>query len=137
MEEPIVNERERLHAEALRQGGVPIRSWWYKDNVLFTLFINAASVGIPDAERLVISTVREITDHKRFPAMEKQVADIIHEETAHARVHDMYNEYLKSTGLEFEKYTRRGRILAAFIERHFSLKTRLAVTSTIDHFTAT
>jgi predicted metal-dependent hydrolase len=136
MDEPVMNEREQRHALELEKEGVPIRQWWYRDNILFTLFVNASSIGIPDAERLVVSTVRELTANDRFPELAQKITDIIHEEEAHARVHDAYNEYLKSTGLRFEKYQRRGRNLNAFIERNFSLKTRLAICSTIEHFTA-
>ncbi len=136
MEESVVNERERMHAWKLEERRIPIRPWWYKDNVLFTLFLNAASVGIPEAERFVVSTVKELTSQAKFPELEKKIIDIIHEEEAHARVHDAYNEYLKTTGIDFEMYVQRGKNINYFLERHFSLKTRLAVCSTIEHFTA-
>ena len=136
MDELVVNEREWHHAQELRGEGVPIRQWWFKDNILFTLFINAASVGIPDAERFVVSTVQEITSRTDFPGLEKEVQTIVHEEVAHARVHDAYNEYLKTTGLVFDKYIERGRSINRFLDRNFSLKTRLAICSTIEHFTA-
>lgn len=135
-QEKVVNKREERDAEELRRRGVPIRQLWYKDNILFTLFLNAASVEIPDAERFVVETVRELTSNTRFPGLEKKIKDIIHEETAHARVHDAYNRYLKSTGLVFDKHIQILKNISDFLRRNFSLKTRIAVCSTIEHFTS-
>lgn len=136
MEETVVNERERLHAEEMQREGEPIRTWWYKDNILLSLFLNAGSAGIPDAERFVYETVQEAAAQHEFPDLGRAIQNIIHEEMAHSRVHDAYNEYVRATGLDIDGYIEQGRRILAFLKRRCSLKTRLAIASTIEHFTA-
>lgn len=136
MSEAVVNEREARHAEELRTHNTPIPSLWFKDNILFTLFVNASSVGIPDAERFVVATVEELLAQKDFPKLKERTTTLIHEEIAHSRVHDAYNEYLKTTGLSIGWQVRQGNYLLDFMKRRFALKTRLAVCAMIEHFTA-
>lgn len=62
---------------------------------------------------------------------------IVHEEVAHYRVHDTYNEYLRRSGVRIDKYVDITMRLKNFIHRRFSLLTRLAICSSTEHFTAT
>ncbi|HEV3245148.1 MAG TPA: metal-dependent hydrolase [Candidatus Paceibacterota bacterium] len=135
--EPVVNERERRHAQELMARHVPIPNVWYKRNIFFTLFMNAGSVGIPDAERFVVSAVEAFAESGDYPTLRELIIHIIVEEKAHARVHDAYNEYLRSTGLSFDRYIRQSTRFLDFVSRRFSIKSRLAFACTIEHFTAT
>jgi len=137
MEEPVVNERERLHAQELEKEGVPIPRVWFKDNIFFTLFMNAGSVGIPDAERFVVRAVEDFAKSGEYPEQQDLIRHIIEEEIAHAQVHDAYNEYLKTTGLSFDAYLAKEMRILNFFYRHLSLKGKLAFSATIEHFTAT
>lgn len=130
-----MNTREERHAEALRKSGEPIRNYWFGDNTLLTIFFNASSVGIPEAERYVIKTVTMLRNHRHLPGFEERIAKIIHEETGHSRVHDAYNVYLSTTGLDLRFHLRAAKKINAFLSI-FSLRTRLAICATIEHFTA-
>jgi len=135
--EPVVNTREERYAQILEEGKAPIREAWYKGNELFSLFMNASSVSIPEAERMVLRTVQEAAAWHDLSAMRREVDNIIHEETAHSNVHDAYNYYLCRTGLVIEPHIRRVVRIGEFLEKHFALKTRLAMCAVIEHFTAT
>ena len=136
MEEAVVNEREKHHAERLVKDEVHIKPAWFKHNTLFTLFLNASSVGIPDAERFIISTVTEYANTAKQDALKESIQTLIHEESAHSRVHDAYNNYLRSVGFRIDDILRREKKLTDFLLKHFSLKTRLAFCAITEHFTA-
>ncbi|HEV7449029.1 MAG TPA: metal-dependent hydrolase [Candidatus Paceibacterota bacterium] len=136
--EPVVNERERRHAQYLETHGVPLPESWYNHNAFLTLFFSAGSIAIPEAERMVVRTVEEVAAKQKLPHLEKEIENIIHEESAHARVHDAFNKYLKTTGLPVEQHLQASRRITALASsKIFSLKTRLAICATIEHFTAT
>jgi hypothetical protein len=136
MEEPVVNERERKHAHSLQARGIKIPPVWYKHDALFSLFCNASSIQIPDAERFVVDTVREAARAGSFPGLETEIEKLIHEEIAHSEVHDAYNEYIKTTGLSIDRHTAKIKRIARFLHRHCSLQTKLAMCATTEHFTA-
>ncbi len=136
MAEPIVNERERLHAQELKHEHVPIEPWWFDENALVTILFNAASITIPDAERFVVSSVEEARPLLTAPELQESIEDILHEERAHARVHDAYNEYLKKHRYPVAKYAGKVRRMTAFYDRHCSTLTKLAICAITEHFTA-
>src|SRR6185369_1753097 len=72
----------------------------------------------------------------KFPGLEKEIETIMHEETAHAKVHDAFNVYLESVGLPVQKHLQSSKRIMAFLYKHFSLRTRLALCAALEHFTA-
>ncbi|HEX2792370.1 MAG TPA: metal-dependent hydrolase [Candidatus Paceibacterota bacterium] len=137
MEEPIINEREREAAEKLVRDGVPIREWWFKDNALLTFAFNTSSATVPEGERFIVRAVEEARERVSDPALKEQAAILIHEETAHALMHDAYNRYLDAQGFPATKHVKETEVLLRFFERIFTLKMRLVTCMIIEHFTAT
>jgi predicted metal-dependent hydrolase len=135
--EPVVNAREERNAQLLAAHGTPIEDAWFEGNILFGLFMHASSVAIPEAERMVIRTVEEADAKYDLSRLRREVDNIIHEETAHSRVHDAYNGYLHRAGFYIQPHVARVERIGEFLQKHFALKTRLAMCAVIEHFTAT
>jgi len=136
MIEPVINDRERIHAEELARDGVPIREWWFKDNALLTFLLNASSTTIPEGERFIVRAVEEARGLIVREALIHSADRLIHEETAHACVHDAYNLYLDDIGLPAKRYGTETKKLLLFFEKRCSLEQRLAICAMIEHFTA-
>jgi predicted metal-dependent hydrolase len=136
MSEPVINERERLHAEELMNAGVPIREWWFKDNAMLSFLLNASSTTVPEGERFIVRAAEDARKLFNDEALQKSAETLVHEEMAHARVHDAYNRYLEEFGFPAHRYSSETRELVEFFERLFSLKGRLAICAMIEHFTA-
>ena len=137
MIEPIINERESKHAKALTAAGVPIREWWFKDNALLTFAFNTSSATVPEGERFIVRAVGEAAKRVKDEHLKKEAETLMHEELAHARMHDAYNNYLDSIGLPATKHCAETKKLLDFFERRMTLKMRLVTCTIIEHFTAT
>ncbi|MDP3402463.1 MAG: metal-dependent hydrolase [bacterium] len=137
MDEAVINERERIAALKLTNDKVPIREWWFKDNALLTFAFNTSSATVPEGERFIVRAVEEARDLVSDSGLKKQADILIHEETAHALMHDAYNRYLDTQGFPATKHVRETKVLLLFFERIFTLKMRLATCMLIEHFTAT
>lgn len=136
MDEPVINERERRHAAELTEARVPIREWWYRDNALLSFLFNTSSATVPEGERFIVRAAADAMKLVKDERLKKQAETLIHEETAHARMHDAYNRYLESIGLPALIYNEETKQLLAFFERRFTLKQRLVTCTIIEHFTA-
>ncbi len=136
MEKMVVDEREQLHAQSLQEHGIPLPSDWFEHSSLLSIFFNAASITIPGAEHMVIRTAEAAAPDCTTPELQKSIKNIVHEENAHARVHEAYNDYLQTQGYPVAKYTRMMAHSIAFFERHFSLLTMLGICAATEHFTA-
>jgi len=136
MEEPVVNEREARHAWELMEEGALIPARWFKRQAFASIFFDAGSVSIPEAERLVISTAEEAAQYVIDPVLREKLHKLIAEETAHSRVHDAYNAYLARKGYPVAKYEKEFAGWARWLNTRFSLMTRLAICATVEHFTA-
>jgi len=136
MEEAVINERERQAALKLTRDRVPIQEWWCKDNALLTFAFNASSATVPEGERFIVRAVEDAQKLVSDPVLKKQAEILIHEELAHAAMHDAYNRYLDSQGLPASKHVAETKVLLLFFERIFTLKMRLVTCTIIEHFTA-
>lgn len=136
MSELVINERERLHAEELVRAGVPIPEWWFRKSALLSFLFNTSSATVPEGERFIVRTADAARKVVADEELEKRAETLIHEETAHARMHDAYNRYLEELGFPVHKYNVETKELILFFERIFSLKGRLAICAMIEHFTA-
>lgn len=137
MGEPVINEREKENATLLTKRNTPIREWWFKDNALLTFAFNATSATVPEGERFIVRATNDVLKLIADEHLKKQGETLIHEETAHARMHDAYNRYLDSQGFPATKHVKETEALLKFFERIFTLKMRLITCTIIEHFTAT
>jgi uncharacterized protein len=134
--EPALSEREELHALALQRAHRPIRPNWYEDNRLVTILFNSSSVGIPLGEALVAEAAEAVIPHLRHKNLIQEAHKLIHEERAHILVHEAYNNYLRRHGFPVECQQARLQRMLDRVNRHSSLKTRLAIGAAFEHFTA-
>lgn len=135
MDESVINEREQEHARELTEKKEPIREWWYRDSALVSFLFNTSSATVPEGERFI---VRAAEDAKKMVLDQVLIAHadtLIHEETAHARMHDAYNRYLDSQGFFATKKSADMKALLTFFEKRFSLHERLVTCTIIEHFT--
>ncbi len=136
MDELVINERERLHAAELVEAHVPIPEWWFKHNALLSFILNASSATVPEAERFIVRTASRAHDRVWDKELRKRAETLVHEETAHARVHDAYNRYLEVCGFPAFAFSDDTKKLVEFFERTVSLETNLAICAMLEHFTA-
>lgn len=136
MDEPVINERERKHAQELVDADVPIPEWWFRRSALLTFLFNASSTTVPEGERFIVRAAHAGSLMVNDDELKKRVHTLAHEETAHARMHDAYNRYLAEIGFPSERYNAETKRLILFFERIFDVKARLAVCAMIEHFTA-
>lgn len=136
MNEAVINERERLHAAELVDAKVPIPEWWFRKSALLSFLFNASSATVPEGERFIVRAVDEARAHIEEPELLKAAETLMHEELAHARMHDAYNRYLEELGFPAHTYNAETERLLLFFEKIFSLKGRLATCAMIEHFTA-
>lgn len=137
MDEPVINEREQRNAAELKERGVPIREWWFKDNALLTFAFNTSSATVPYGERFIVRAAADACKIIEDEQLKKEADILMHEETAHARMHDAYNRYLDSIGLPATKHSEETKKLLDFFEKRFTLKMRLVTCTIIEHFTGT
>jgi predicted metal-dependent hydrolase len=95
------------------------------------------SAVFPDGEDFFVRSVRHFRDQITDPALKRQVAGFIGQESVHGREHRILNERLAELGYptkQIEKFTRIG---LAQRTRIATAKSNLAATAALEHFTAT
>ena len=95
------------------------------------------SAVFPDGEDFFVQSVRHYRDQITDPALKRQVAGFIGQESVHGREHRALNARLAELGyptLQVEKLTRAGLALRW---RFAPKKSSLAMTAALEHFTAT
>jgi hypothetical protein len=99
--------------------------------------IAALSSVFPDGEDYFVRSVRHFRDQIIDPALKRQVAGFIGQESVHGREHRVLNDRLAELGYptkQFETFTRVGLRIR---ERIAPAKANLAATAALEHFTAT
>lgn len=109
-----------------------------KDGDLVSSHIaSALSSVFPDGEDFFVQSVRYYRDQITDPALKKQVAGFIGQESVHGREHRVLNDHLASLGYptkQVEWLTKKGLSLRW---RYAPKKSSLAMTAALEHFTAT
>ncbi|MEK9177223.1 MAG: metal-dependent hydrolase, partial [Patescibacteria group bacterium] len=113
----------------------PIRKFWFEDNVFITCIFNGMSVSIPEIERFIVGSTRASLPHVKDKHLQKAVEILTHEEEAHARVHDAYNDLLRKQGYKISRHEAVEHAIAEFFNKR-SVKTRLVVCLCSEFFTA-
>jgi len=95
------------------------------------------SAVFPDGEEFFVRSVRHYRDRITEPALKRQVAGFIGQESVHGREHRAFNDRLDQLGYpakRYERFTRRG---LAMRQRLLPPISNLAATAALEHFTAT
>jgi len=99
--------------------------------------VTALSSVFPDGEDFFVRSVRHFRDQVTDPALKRQVAGFIGQESVHGREHRALNAHLATLGYPtkfVERITKAGLDLRW---RVLPAKSNLALTAALEHFTAT
>jgi uncharacterized protein len=99
--------------------------------------IMALSSVFPDGEDYFVRSVRHFRDQITDPALKRQVAGFIGQESVHGREHRVFNNRLAELGYPAKEYEALTRVGLRFRERLAPAKANLAATAALEHFTAT
>jgi predicted metal-dependent hydrolase len=110
--------------------------YWFKDDPYLTHVMNALSMIFPEGERYFIAAVRGLREHVQDPALERQVRGFLAQEALHRREHDSFNDWLRSTGVDVDKFYGEMRDALDVDGPVRSKHWRLAITCALEHFTA-
>ena len=99
--------------------------------------IAALSSVFPDGEDYFVRSVRHFRDQITDPALKRQVAGFIGQETLHGREHRVFNDRLAQLGYPTKQYETFTRVGLRLRERVAPAKANLAATAALEHFTAT
>ena len=110
---------------------------WFDGDAFMTRYFDAFSLAFPELERFMIEVVREIS--KGLPKdspVRQEAKDFSFQEAQHSIVHDKYNEQIHKQGVAAPKMHRFLSWSIKWMNKHLSLKSRIAVGSGIEHFTS-
>lgn len=120
----------------LDERGVPIQKFWFHDKIFKSTYFDASSIVVPLAEKYIISLLDGVSDKIENSHIKQELVELREEENAHSQVHDRYNEMLEAEGYKIKHYQRKILRLDRFLNRHLSLKSRLAFCASVEHLTA-
>lgn len=95
------------------------------------------SAMFPHGEEYFVRSVRHFRDRIVDPALRRQVAGFIGQESTHGREHTVLNERLAQLGYPTMRMSRWTDRILTSLERRLSPEANLAVTAAFEHFTAT
>jgi predicted metal-dependent hydrolase len=99
--------------------------------------IAALSSVFPDGEDYFVRSVRHYRDQITDPALKRQVAGFIGQESVHGREHRVLNDRLAALGYPTKEYERVTKFGLKVREKLLPAKSNLAATAALEHFTAT
>jgi hypothetical protein len=97
----------------------------------------ALSSVFPDGEDYFVRSVRKYRDKVTDPALKRQVAGFIGQESVHGREHRVFNDRLAELGYPAKEYEAVTRVGLKIREKLLPAKSNLAATAALEHFTAT
>jgi len=99
--------------------------------------IAALSALFPDGEDFFVRSVRHYRTEITDPALKRQVAGFIGQESVHGREHRALNDRFAELGYPTKRIARMARRGLGFREKVFPPISNLAATAALEHFTAT
>jgi len=114
-----------------------IPAHWFGGDAFMSRYFDSFSLAFPALERFMIDVVRDITkDLPKDDPVKKEAKDFIFQEAQHSIVHDHYNQQVLKSGVQAPKMARFLHWSIALMNKHLSLKSRVAVGAGIEHFTS-
>lgn len=108
---------------------------WHSGDPAISRFYDGLSLTFPEGERFFVDSVRAFADRIEDPELKRDVRGFAGQEAIHSREHIVYNKHLSDRGLKPEPIER----MLSFglkIARKLPLKTQLAITCALEHYTA-
>ncbi|NLA36693.1 MAG: metal-dependent hydrolase [Actinobacteria bacterium] len=125
--------RRTSFEESLRD----IPKHWAQDGNIFLSHLGVAMSGVfPDGEDFFVKSVRHFRDQITDPALKKQVAGFIGQESVHGREHRVLNRRFAELGYRSAEIEAMTKKALAFRWRVSKPITCLAITAALEHFTA-
>ncbi len=118
-------------------GEVELPKHFMGDDLVYSHAVVVASCLFPDGEDFFVQSVRNYRDQIDDPELSKQVRGFIGQEAIHGREHRAFNKALGQLGYPTRYLEARVRIILGLFSRFGFKSHQLALTSALEHFTAT
>jgi predicted metal-dependent hydrolase len=112
------------------------RYWFYNDPFL-THFMSNLSSLFPQGEFFFVTSMRNVRDQIKDPAIQKEISAFIGQEAMHSKEHKVFNDFATAHGVDVDALDRRIGKLLKFGHKILSHQQQLAITCALEHFTAT
>ena len=107
------------------------------ENIILSRLAATLSGVFPDGEDFFVRSVRHFRGDITDPALKKQVAGFIGQESIHGREHRIFNDRLDALGYPTKRLERSTKFFLGKREKIMTPKANLALTAALEHFTAT
>jgi predicted metal-dependent hydrolase len=111
--------------------------YFFRGNPILSALMYSLSASFPDGERFFIDSVRHYQKDITNPVLQEQIRGFIGQEAHHARIHEDFNEQAESLGIPMERVRKRLKARLDMGKRRFTPAQQLALTSALEHVTAT
>ncbi|MBW2313732.1 MAG: metal-dependent hydrolase [Deltaproteobacteria bacterium] len=110
--------------------------YWHSDSPFLTHHFTAMSLFFPGGERFFIDSVRHFEKDLADPVLRGQVKAFVAQEGQHSHHHRVYDRLMSRSGVPVDRYEGWVDGLLRFMRRWIPAKAQLALTITLEHFTA-
>lgn len=111
---------------------------WCGGDPFMTTFLGALSLLFPEGETFFVQSVKQHRELITDPELSREVVGFIGQEAMHGKEHRAFNDLLLAHGhAEAPVVERRLKKFLKLVKRVLSPKSQLAVTTALEHFTAT
>lgn len=107
------------------------------DDLIMSHVVSILSAMFPEGEDFFVRSVRYYADQITDPELKAAVAGFTGQETMHGREHRALNERLQELGYPTRRVDRLVKFDLARVEKRAPHKVQLAITSALEHYTAT
>jgi hypothetical protein len=94
------------------------------------------SLTFPEGERFFMDAVKHYEKRITSPALRQEIVRFLGQEGLHSRAHELYNQWLRSTGLDTSAIEKRVEEGLGRVRQHRTPRYQLAMTCALEHFTA-
>lgn len=113
-----------------------IPRYWFGGEAFKTRMFDAMSALFPEGERFFIESVRHYREQVRDLTLLDELKAFMKQEGQHGQIHALFNERLKSQGIDVNGIERGSRQAFTFIKKVFSPQYAIALTAATEHLTA-
>jgi len=110
--------------------------YWHGGNRAVTLFFNNLSIFFPAGERFFIAAVKAHVGQVEDAHLLEDARAFCAQEGIHSREHIRYNEMLRRQGYPVDAMEQRVERILSRVTRRATVRSRLAATCALEHFTA-
>ena len=109
--------------------------FWNGDDAARTIVFDAFSLMFPAAEGFMIRAMQGAHDRIGDPALRREVAMFVRQESSHARVHAQYNRAMQARGFDALAQEERVNRAIAYLDGKIGTRRRMAASAGLEHFT--